>query len=773
MTPNNPSERPDPARVGAAADLARELRLLKMWAGDPSLRALAKRTGVPASTLSDALNGSRPLPRLPVLRGLVDELDPDSRKAWEAAWRRARAADLGVRDQPAAEPGVPTPRQLPFDVRGFIGRESLLRQLDDLLDPSGRPPAAVLSALTGSGGVGKTALAVHWGHRVAGRFPDGQLYVDLAGFGPGKPRTATEVQGLFLRGLGVPAASIPVNADERLALYRSLTADRALLVVLDNAATPEQVRPLLPTGPDSFAVVTTRHAFTGLRARDGAVRLYVDLLTPDEALTLLRDLIGARVTGEPEAALSFVERCSRLPLTLRVAARHAADHPEATLAELVADLSSRELDFFADPGDPYSDARAVFSWSLEKLDADAVRLFRLIGLHPGRRVDAHTAAALAGIPYEDAEQRLGTLLHAHLIDETDAPESYGTHDLLRAYAAELASTLDADTVEAARRRLADYYVHTVANARDAEHPWDPCDHSVLPGTATHARRFDNAVDGAAWLDAELDDLVAVTAQTAAHGKPDHTQQLSALLWRRLHLHSLHDQGMAIHRNAFDVAETYGDDVHAGAAAFRIGDVWWRIGGYTEALEWFERARGHKRRADDKRGLGHVLSGLGTVHLLTGNLDAALAAYQECRELAAAVGAPDSECVALHNLAEVHARRGEHDEARALFAEVVAIAERHDLRDALATALIGHATELVRLGDPVAAEGDLRRAGELVRELDSADLQAQILLATGIALAARGKRPEAEGHLRRSLRMFTELGNAAGQSEAAAELARVE
>ncbi|HEY1174994.1 MAG TPA: tetratricopeptide repeat protein, partial [Phytomonospora sp.] len=704
---------------------------------------------------------------------LVEELDPPSGKDWEAAWRRARADDLGVRDQPAAEPGVPTPRQLPFDVRGFIGRESLLRQLDDLLDPSGRPPAAVLSALTGSGGVGKTALAVRWGHRVAGRFRDGQLYVDLAGFGPGKPRTATEVHGLFLRGLGVPAASIPVDADERLALYRSLTADRALLVVLDNAATPEQVRPLLPTGPDSFAVVTTRHAFTGLRARDGAVRLYVDLLTPAEALTLLTDLIGDRVAAEPEAALSFVERCSRLPLTLRVAARHAADRPGDTLAELVADLSSRELDFFADPGDPYSDARAVFSWSLEELDADAVHLFRLTGLHPGRRIDAHTAAALAGISYEDAEQRLATLLHAHLIDETDAPESYGTHDLLRAYAAELASTLDTTTVDAARERLADYYVHTTANAKDAEHPWDPCDHSVLPGDGTHARRFENTVDAAAWLDSELDDLVAVAAQAAAHGRRDHAQRLSALLWRRLHLHSLHDQGMAIHRHAFDVAETYGDDVDAGAAAFRIGDVWWRIGGYAEAREWFERAGRHKRRADDKRGLGHVLSGLGTVHLLTGDLQAAMDAYRECRELAAAVGAPDSECVAMHNLAEVHTRRDEHDKALELFAEVVDVAERHDLRDALTSALIGKATALVRLGQPDAADGDLRRAGDLARELASADLQAQVLLATGIALAARGRRPEAEGHLRRSLRMFVELGNAAGQSEAAGELARVE
>ncbi|MEV0646457.1 tetratricopeptide repeat protein [Phytomonospora sp. NPDC050363] len=773
MTPNNPSDRPDPVRAGSSADLARELRLLKMWAGDPSLRTLAKRTGIPASTLSDALNGSRPLPRLPVLRGLVDDLDPASRMAWEAAWRRARAADLGARERQAAEPGVPAPRQLPFDVRGFVGRESLLRELDDLLDPAGRPPAAVLSALTGSGGVGKTALAVHWGHRVAGRFTDGQLYVDLAGFGPGRPRTATEVHGLFLRGLGVAAASVPVNPDERLALYRSLTADRSLLVVLDNAATPEQVRPLLPSSPDSFTVVTTRHAFTGLRARDGAVRLYVDRLTPPEALELLASLIGERVAAEPEAALSFVERCSRLPLTLRVAARHAADRPEASLAQLVADLSSRELDFFADPGDPYSDARAVFSWSLDELDADAARLFRLLGLHPGRHVDAHSAAALADIPYEDAEQQLGTLLHAHLIDEMDAPESYGTHDLLRAYAVELSSTLDSATVEAARERLADYYVHTVAGARDAEHPWDPCDHSVLPGSDRHARRFDDSVDGAAWLDSELEDIVAVAAQTAAHRRPEHTRQLSALLWRRLHLRSLHDQGMALHRHAFDVAETYGDDVHAGAAAFRIGDVWWRIGGYTEALAWFERAREHKRRADDKRGLGHVLSGLGTVHLLTGDLDAALECYRECRELAAAVGAPDSECVAMHNLAEVHARRGEHRLARDLFAEVVELAERHNLRDCLTTGLIGRATEHVRLDEPEAADADLRRAADLARELDSADLHAQILLVTGIALAARGRRPEAEGHLRRSLRMFTELGNAAGKSEAAAELAKVE
>ncbi|GLZ76899.1 hypothetical protein Afil01_17060 [Actinorhabdospora filicis] len=760
----------DPARVATSADLARELRLLKVWAGDPSLRTLARRIGVPASTLSDALGETRPLPRLPVLRAIVEALTDAPVDLWEAAWRRARATGLGAPETTVAAPVVP--RQLPPATSGFVGRDGLLRRLDDLLDPETRPPAAILSALTGSGGVGKTALAVHWGHTVADRFPDGQLYVDLAGFGPGGPREATEVHGLFLRGLGVPASEIPADPDARLALYRSSTAGRALLVVLDNAATPEQVRPLLPTGRGCFTVVTTRHAFTGLRARDGAVRLYVDLLTHDEALALLAELVGERATAEPEAALAFVTACSRLPLAIRVAAQHAADRPGETLAALVADLTSGELDFFADPGDPHSDARAVFSWSLDRLDAPAAELFALLGLHPGRRFDVHSAAALAGIGHDDAEQRLAALLHAHLIDETATPERYSTHDLLRAYAAELAATLDCAIVTDSRERLADYYLHTVANASVTEHPWDAIDRDELPGSPAHARRFGHAAEATAWLDGELDDIVAVAVHAAGHGRPAHAERFSGLLWRRLHLRSHHDHGLTLHRAAFDAADLAGDDKNAGATAFRIGDVHWRVGEYERAETWFTRARDRKRAAGDEPGLGHALSGLGTVQLLTGRLTEARDSYRECRELAARSGNPGSEGVAIHNLAEVCARLGEHEEAARRFREALDLAVRHGLKDLRVAALIGTAVEGAHIGDP-AAETNARQALDLARDLGSRDMEAQALTGLGVVLGSTGRRAEATGHLRRALRMFTELGNAAGRAEAAAALAGVE
>ena len=328
-------------------------------------------------------------------------------------------------------------------VPGFTGRSAELQALTGLLDRPGAQAAVVISAIGGTAGVGKTALAVHWAHQVADRFPDGQLYVNLRGYDPGQPVPATEALAGFLRSLGVPGTDIPPEADERAARYRSLLAGKRVLIVADNAGSADQVRPLLPGTAGCTVLVTSRDALAGLAARDGAARLGLDALPDPDAVALLRALIGTRVDTEPGAAAMLAAQCCRLPLALRVAAELAVARPAAPLAGLAAELADlgTRLDLLAAGGDPRTQVRAVFSWSCRHLDPDHARLFRLLGLHPGPDFEAYAAAALTGASVQQARQALDALARAHLIAPA-GPGRYGMHDLLRAYAAEQDAGLD-------------------------------------------------------------------------------------------------------------------------------------------------------------------------------------------------------------------------------------------------------------------------------------------------------------------------------------------
>ncbi|HWO63674.1 MAG TPA: BTAD domain-containing putative transcriptional regulator, partial [Umezawaea sp.] len=330
----------------------------------------------------------------------------------------------------------PTPRQLPTGSPHFTGRADALRGLTDLATrTTGDRNAVVISAIGGAAGIGKTALALHWSQGNADWFPDGQLYVNLRGFDPvGIPvDPGTAVLG-FLEALGVPSARIPASQDARAALYRSLLAGRRVLIVLDNARDAEQVRPLLPGSSGCLVLITSRSALTGLIAVDGAHALSLDLLSTAEARELLTRRVGIdRAAAEPEAVDDLVDLCARLPLALNIAAALVLASPVLPLATLVARLrgGSGRLDAL-DTGDAAASVRAVFSWSLRDLDADAARVFRLAGLHPGADLDRHAAAALAGLPVDRVDGLIGKLTRAHLL-HAHGPDRYGMHDLLRAY----------------------------------------------------------------------------------------------------------------------------------------------------------------------------------------------------------------------------------------------------------------------------------------------------------------------------------------------------
>jgi len=385
-----------------------------------------------------------------------------------AILRQDPALDAPAPVSLTARPAVPVPAQLPPAVPAFIGRDAELASLDALLPATVQATAAgpatvVIAALSGTAGVGKTALAVHWAHRAAAQFPDGQLYVNLGGFDPGgAAMQPSEALRGFLDAFGVSAARIPESLPAQAGLYRSLLAGKRVLVVLDNAKDAGQARPLLPGSPGSLAIVTSRNQLTGLVATDGASALTLDLLGSADARRLLASRLGSRrVAREPEAVDVIIAGCARLPLALTIAAARAAASPGFPLAVLATEL--REATRALDPlngGDPATDVRAVFSWSYHALTTDAARLFRLLGLHPGADIALPAAASLAAIPPDRARALLAELARAHLLAE-HAPGRYAFHDLLRAYATELARTHDSQNVRsAAAHRVLEHYLHT-------------------------------------------------------------------------------------------------------------------------------------------------------------------------------------------------------------------------------------------------------------------------------------------------------------------------
>ncbi len=388
----------------------------------------------------------------------------------------AGAAVAGVRAGASAQAGPPRPlpAQLPHRVPEFTGRAAELSRLDALAaGDGGGGTAVVIPAITGTAGVGKTALAVHWAHQISGRFPDGQLYVNLRGFEPAGPAmTPAEAIRGFLDAFAVAPEQIPARLESQAALYRSLLAQRRVLVVLDNAADADQVRPLLPGSPGCLVIVTSRNELTGLIATEGAQPVVVDVLSLAEARQLLCRRLGEpRVRAEAAAADDIIALCARLPLALTLVAARAAAHPGFGLAALAAELreAGGSLDVF-DSGDQATNVRAVFSWSYQRLSVPGRGLFRLLGVHPGPDAATPAVASLAGMPAGQVRPALAELARAHLVTER-VPGRFAFHDLLRAYATELAHAQDSEQDRlAARRRVLDHYLHTACRADQVLNP---------------------------------------------------------------------------------------------------------------------------------------------------------------------------------------------------------------------------------------------------------------------------------------------------------------
>lgn len=507
------------------------------------------------------------------------------------------------------------PAQLPSDVPAFIGRAAILKVLDSLLESPnrGNTSAVIVSSIAGTAGVGKTALALHWAHRVRHRFADGQLYVNLRGFGPDDtaldPRYA--LRG-FLDALGVPPQRMPAEPDAQAGLYRSLLADRHVLVVLDNARDAEQVRPLLPGAPGCLVVVTSRNQLSGLVAAAGAHPVTVDLLSADEAHELLTARLGsARVAAEPVAVGEIIAGCAGLPLALVIVAAHAAAKPELSLADLAVQLGRASIDALASD-DPLTDVRTVFSWSYRALHPPTARLFRLLGLHPGSDTSVPAAASLAGLSVPSVAKLLTDLVNAHLVEEHSSGR-YALHDLLRAYAAGLVTTIDSDADRReAQHRLLDYYLHTahsaaalLARRRDPLTLPAPRPGVVLEPPEAEAQATE-------WLGAERHALLAAIEHAVRTGFDSHAWQLAWALVDFLESHGYWHDWVASQMAALRAAQRLGQPRPEALAHQFLGRANNRLGRYDEAERHLRRALQLFGEVGDQTGEAHTHHSLALV-----------------------------------------------------------------------------------------------------------------------------------------------------------------
>jgi DNA-binding SARP family transcriptional activator/tetratricopeptide (TPR) repeat protein len=682
---------------------------------------------------------------------------------------------------------VPVPAQLPPAVPGFAGRGAELARLDAMLaraqrEPLGGPAAVVISAVSGTAGVGKTALAVQWAHRVAARFPDGQLYVNLRGFGPGgQPAEPAEAVRGFLAGLGVAPAQIPHEVPAQVALYRSLLAGKRVLVVLDNARDPSQVRPLLPGSPGCLTIVTSRSDLAGLVAAEGACPVSLDLLSPAEAGELLARRLGeARVTREPAAVSEIIERCARLPLALSIAAARAAARPGFPLAVIAAGLrGAATLDPFGGT-DLATDVRAVFSWSRRLLSEDAARLFALLGLHPGPDISVRAAASLATVPPGRAEALLAELAEAHLLSE-HRPDRYTAHDLLRAYAAEQAQSLVPDDARVASHRMFGHYLHTAYTAARLLKPErDPIDLAeAAPGTmAEDLTTPDSAL---AWFTAEHHVLLACISASAAAGLDRHAWQLAwtmkTYLFRRGYWH----EQVMTERAAADAAGRDGDLRGRATALFSLAEACERLNRadeaeshYREALEAFaaagdlsgeadtciglagladqqhrpadalryaRRALDTFRLAGDPIGQALALSGVGWSHALLGEYHQALAFCQDALALMPELGLREGEAGTWNSLGYAHQGLADYRQAAICYQRALGLYRELGDRYYEATALNSLGDVRLSAGDSGAARRAWAQALAILEELDHADAsRVRAKLTSQVSPGQAGARP---------------------------------
>jgi tetratricopeptide (TPR) repeat protein len=723
-------------------DLARLLRELRRRDARQrrdaplTFRQLASRTGWSFTVISQYFAG-KVLPPTDRFDGLVRLLGATPAEQRALATARDRVEELrrearGEASGGAVVSGV-VPQALPAPVPSFTGRQAELRALSSALGGGdGTRGAVLVFVIIGTAGVGKTTLAVHWAHQVAAHFPDGQLYVNLRGFDPaGQTMAPAEAVRCLLDALRVPAQRVPPSLDGQHALYRSLLADKRMLVVLDNARDTGQVRPLLPGSSGCVVLVTSRNQLTGLVAADGAHPVVLDLLSPAEAREFLTRRLGTtRVAAEPVAAEEIATRCARLPLALAIAAARAVVQPRLTLrclASEVRDTQHRWAVLTAD--DDATDVRTVFSWSYDALSPPAARLFRLLGLHPGPDLTEAAAASLAGLTPTEVRPSLAELARAYLTVE-HVPGRYALHDLLRDYAAELARTTDpADQRQRAVRRMLDHYLHSAfAGDRLLSAHRDPIG---LGPPASGCRPEAPADLGRAldWFSAEHAVLLAVL-DLAVTGWDTYTWQLAWSLATYLERQGHWQEWVGSGYVAVAAAERTGDRSAQAAARRLVARASLEAGRIDEAHAELRRAAQLFEESGDLVQQAHTHLLISDVCERRGHLADALDNARRALDLYRAGGHLRGHADALNTVGWYHACLGEHQHAITYCEQALALHQRLGPGIVLATTWdsLGYAHH--HLGHHSRSVTCYQHAVDMFRELGDRHREAESLTRLG-------------------------------------------
>ena len=751
--------------IGVHTDLTAELRdLVAEYPWRERLRGLLMLALYRAGRQADALAAFRD-----ARRHLRDELGVEPGAALQQLHQQILAADPKLAAAPAEDASATVarrrtvPAQLPHGISDFTDREAELGRLNALMSRSSDDAenALVITVISGTAGVGKSALAVHWAHQVRDQFPDGQLYVNLRGFGPaGSAMEPAEAIYGFLEAFGVPSDRIPVDLDARAALYRSMLAGSRVLVVLDNAHDVNQVRPLLPGSPGCVVVVTSRNQLMSLVATDSAHPMELDLLPDAGARQLLSRRLGRdRVAGEPASVNEIIEACAGLPLALAVAAAHAAANSRLPLSALAGALRETHgrLDAL-DGGDQYTDVRAVFSWSYQALGPPTARLFRLLGLHTGPNISTSAAASLAGVSLVQARRELANLVRAHLLAEW-SPGRFALHDLLREYASELALTCDTvDERRLAVHRVLDHYLHTAYSADQLLRPGrdDPIVLAPVQPLITLQPLADYQT-ALAWLAKERQVLLAALRQAVDYGFDSHVWQLAWAVTYYFDRHGHWYDAASSHRTALAAAQRLGD-LHAQAVIHRwLGRACCRLGGYGAANQHLQQALDLYEGLGDQAGEAHARLTLAWVLDQQGRYAEALPHAERAVELFRIVGLPAGLARALNAVGWFHIQLGNPAEGLVHCQHALDLqrgnADRFGQGDTLDSIARAHRL-LTHYDEAIAC---YRQALDLYREFGDRYYEATGLVYLGDTYLAVGDRQSAVSAWQDAVSIFDDLG----------------
>ncbi|WP_203907460.1 AfsR/SARP family transcriptional regulator [Rhizocola hellebori] len=653
-----------------------------------------------------------------------DGLDP-GREIADLAVEILRTRQAPVARKASRKAGVPA--MLPAGGRVFCGRATFLSTLDEWAAAGG------VVAIDGMAGVGKTELAVHWAHNTHVAFPDGQLYVNLRGHSPGPVVESVEALARLLFALGTPPAQIPLELDDAVGLYRTMVADRRLLVLLDNARDADQVRPLLPGRGESFVLVTSRSQLGGLAVSDGARSLTLGVLEAAESGELLNALLGADAL-----AAELAQLCAHLPLALRIAAASLASRRHTTAA-YVADLRAGEaLSKLVISGEDSWAVRAAFDSSFSTLPPTTAGLFALLGLAPGHDVTVAAVAALAGAEIQTVTPMLAELTRTHMLDE-HVGGRYTFHDLLRLYARERAdATLTDNERQSAISRLFTWYQEKVTAAADVLYP----EALRLPGPATE-HRFEDAGAAMSWLRDEESNLLAAAGHAEAYGPPQWAWRLADGLRPYLSSRASTVAWLTIATQGLAAAQKENDLPGLIASHLSLAHLRINTGKYKQAIEQYQRALEQSREAGWREAEGAALGNLGTVHARLCQLPEAVQYHEHALAIAAEMGATARCATILGNLGGVNHRLGRLAEA------AQAMTQGMTLHSDLGS-VGGKALQLNNLGIVLRELGRLDEARQALQEAQSIFRALEDFPGVGMVLCSLADLHRDSGSLREAL-----------------------